>query len=81
MSDLDDKLAGSTESEPPSPETVAAKQEAADAAVLRESRKHTRRSFVVAAAGAERGTCAGTGGADTGFCRADGDASARNAVR
>jgi Oxidoreductase molybdopterin binding domain len=39
MSDLDEK----------------AKQEAADAAVLRESRKHTRRSFVIAAAGAAAG--------------------------
>src|SRR5277367_3866183 len=34
---------------------TAAEQEAADAAVLRESRKHTRRSFVVAAAGAAAG--------------------------
>jgi hypothetical protein len=32
-----------------------AEQEAADAAVLRESRKHTRRSFVIAAAGAAAG--------------------------
>src|ERR1700677_2117185 len=55
MSDLDDKLAGSTESEPPSPETVAAKQEAADAAVWRESRNHPRRSFAIAAAGAAAG--------------------------
>ena len=31
-----------------------AKQDAADAAVLRESRKHTRRSFVMAAAGNDK---------------------------
>src|SRR3984885_196008 len=43
MSDLDDKQSG------------AAEQEAADAAVLQESRKHTRRSFAVAAAGAAAG--------------------------
>ena len=43
MSDLDDKQSG------------AAEQEAADAAVLRESRKHTRRSFAIAAAGAAAG--------------------------
>src|ERR1700735_4524728 len=34
---------------------TAAEQEAVDAAVLKESRKHTRRSFVVAAAGAAAG--------------------------
>ena len=33
----------------------AEEQEAADAAVLKESRKHTRRSFVIAAAGAAAG--------------------------
>jgi hypothetical protein len=43
MSDLDDKQPG------------AAEQEAADAAVLQESRKHTRRSFAVATAGAAAG--------------------------
>src|SRR3984885_5898883 len=43
MSDLDDKQSG------------AAELEAADAAVLQESRKHTRRSFAVAAAGAAAG--------------------------
>jgi Oxidoreductase molybdopterin binding domain len=44
MSDLDDK-----------PGDSAAEQEAADAAVLRESRKHTRRSFAIAAVGAAAG--------------------------
>ena len=44
MSDLDDKQVN-----------TAAEQEAADAAVLRESRKHTRRSFAIAAAGAAAG--------------------------
>ena len=44
MSDLDDK-----------PVDLAAEQEAADAAVLRESRKHTRRSFAIAAVGAAAG--------------------------
>ena len=44
MSDLDDK-----------PVDDAAEQEAADAEVLRESRKHTRRSFAIAAAGAAAG--------------------------
>ena len=43
MSDLDDKQSGTAE------------QEAADAAVLQESRKHTRRSFAIAAAGAAAG--------------------------
>src|SRR6202167_6778995 len=55
MSDLDDKQAGPAQPELPSPEAVAAEQEAADAAVLRESRKHTRRSFAIAAAGAAAG--------------------------
>ena len=41
MSDLDDER--------------AAEQKAADAAVLQESRKHTRRSFAIAAAGAAAG--------------------------
>ncbi len=46
---------------PPDPEpapaapTSLAEQDAADAAVLRESRKHTRRSFAIAAAGAAAG--------------------------
>ena len=43
MSELDDK------------QTNAAEQNAADEAVLRESRKHTRRSFAIAAAGAAAG--------------------------
>src|SRR5271154_2612516 len=37
------------------PAATAAEQEASDAAILRESRKHTRRSFVVAAVGAAAG--------------------------
>ena len=37
------------------PAFTAAEQEAADAAILREGRKHTRRSFVVAAVGAATG--------------------------
>ncbi|MGB8535378.1 MAG: molybdopterin-binding oxidoreductase, partial [Acidobacteriaceae bacterium] len=43
MSDLDDKA------------TEAAEQKAADDAVLRESRKHTRRSFAIAAVAAAAG--------------------------
>jgi hypothetical protein len=38
-----------------SPEGAAAEQKTADAGILRESRKHTRRSFVVAAVGAAAG--------------------------
>jgi Oxidoreductase molybdopterin binding domain len=48
MSDLDDKETDAAEQD-------AAEQKAADEAVLRESRKHTRRSFAIAAAGAAAG--------------------------
>jgi hypothetical protein len=55
MSETDDKQTSAAEPEPPSPEAVAAEQEAADAAVLQASRKHTRRSFAISAAGAAAG--------------------------
>jgi Oxidoreductase molybdopterin binding domain len=57
MSDLDDKQlpAEQLDAEPPTPQAVKAEQDAADVAVLRESRKHTRRGFFVAAAGAAAG--------------------------
>jgi len=57
MSDLDDKQlpAEQPDAEPPTPQAAKAEQDAADAVVLRESRKHTRRSFFVATAGAAAG--------------------------
>jgi DMSO/TMAO reductase YedYZ molybdopterin-dependent catalytic subunit len=61
MSDLDDKQTNAEPADlqqPPAeaaPAIWAEEQNAADAAVLRESRKHTRRSFAIAAVGAAAG--------------------------
>jgi Oxidoreductase molybdopterin binding domain len=55
MSDLDKEQTDSQAADLLSAEAKAAEQEAADAAVLQESRKHTRRSFAIAAAGAAAG--------------------------
>ncbi len=54
MSELDDKQMPDAAPDAVAT-TSAAEQEAADAAVLRESRKHTRRSFAIAAAAAAAG--------------------------